>query len=162
MKLLNPSVYAALKNKADGYDAIIAAIVSNGEDISPDEVTADTVIQMLNDPGEEDPQDPTANDDSATDAETDTEDEDPADEDPDVDPANDDTDIQAELDAANATIASLQEEIAAFNAAPAEDPATIAPKSEPGAQEMDLATFADKNAGDTHAILDFMKKTGAV
>lgn len=160
MKLLKPSEYTALKNKADGYDAIISAIVSKNDNVTAEDITADNVIELLNATGDEDPQDP-ATTDPVTDPSEDTTNQDPADPEEDTD-ADAKPDLQAQLDEANATIAAQQEEINSFNAAPAAEPAAIAPKSEPGAKSEDIAAFADKNAGDTHAILNRMKEEGII
>lgn len=156
MKFLNDKDYNALKAKADHFDAIVAHVLANGENIKAEDVTAETVIQSMqndSDSEESELQQPgTESQTAASEPETNSEESE----------VEETDDLQAQLDTANATIESLNERIASFNSAPAADPVAIAPKSDPDAQEMDIAAFANKNKGDTNAILARAKEEGLI
>jgi uncharacterized protein (DUF885 family) len=156
MKFLNDKDYNALKAKADHFDTIVAHVLANGENINAEDVTAETVIQSMQTDSDSDDsklqQSVTESQTASSESETNSEESE----------VEETDDLQAQLDTANATIAALNEQIASFNAAPATDPGAIAPKSDPDAQEMDIATFADKNKGDTNAILARAKEEGLI
>jgi TolA-binding protein len=150
MKFLNDNDYKSLKEKADSFDSIVNAIVGAGEEVSAADVTAETVIEALQaDHGE------TA--DAGTLQQRVTELEGQVSE-------RDTTieELQSQVSERDTTIGELNTRIADFEGAPAEDPAQIIPEGEPSSKEEDIAAFANKNKGDTRAILEQCKKEGLI
>lgn len=137
MKFLNDNDYKSLKQKADHFDSIAQAIVAAGENITAADVTAETVIEALQKGGSGETGDITALQARVNELES----------------------LVSERDN---TITGLNAQIADFNGAAAGDPSTIIPDGEPGSKEEDIATFADKNKGDTQAILERCKKEGLI
>ena len=136
MKFLNDKDYNAMKAKADHFDMIVAAVLANGVNIKPEDVTAQTIIEsMQND-----------SDDDESDLQTQ------------LDTSNSRvTELETELEAANDRIAELENDDV-----PGEKPASITSKGEPGGEELDIAKFADKNKGNTAAILEQAVKEGLI
>ena len=130
------------KQKATNFDTIVQAIVGANADLKAEDVTVEDIVSALT----------AANDD------------------------NDASAIQQQLDAANTRIATLETELGTKNTriaeleaeqkekedAPAEETAEISSQGEADGKEMTLAQFADKNAGDTQAILARAKKEGLI
>lgn len=136
MKFLNDKDYNALKVKADHFNTIVNAIVENGEGITAEDVTAETVIQAMQ---QEAPESDTS--DLQTRIEKISE---------------DNTDLKTQLETANARVAELEKEL---NETPAEQPATITSKGEAG-EKQDILDFAKKHADNPFAVLAEAEKQG--
>lgn len=139
MKFLNDKDYNAMKGKADNFDAIVEAIVKNGDNITNEDVNADTIIEAIQ-------------------QENQTEDH---------------SDMLSQLKAANARVVELESEIKTAKAriselemeldeAPGAEPAVISAKGEPSAEPLSIDQFANKNIGDTDAILAQAEKEGLI
>lgn len=139
MKILKDNQFEELRAQADSYSSIVTAMVESGEGITAEDITAETVIQALQQVGE-----PEAND---------VEDLQPA-----LDAANmRATELEGELAAANSRIVELESQL---DETPGEVTATITSKGEPSAEKQDILDYAKKNAGDPFAILAEAEKQG--
>lgn len=137
MKFLNDSTYTEMKDKADKFDLIVNAVVENGEDIKPEDITADTIIQALqNETPEADDSDLQTQIDTLTET---------------------NSDLQTKLETANARIAELEKEL---DETPGAAPATITSKGEPNAEKQDILDFAKKHADNPFAVLAEAEKQG--
>lgn len=145
-KILKDSTYAELMAKATAFDRITGSVQNDGADEMSVEEYADAVVASLDSL------------DGASEGEVDgslleavqTQ----------LDEANAKiSDLQSQLQAANDSVASLTEEL---NNVPAEKPAPIVAKAETSAPAEDIAAFADKNAGNTEAILDRAIQEGLI
>lgn len=141
-KILKDSTYAELKAKADAMERIILSVQSEEAPEMTIEEQTDAIIAALESASEE-------NNGSLLEAVQ-----------VQLDAANVQiSDLQMQLQDANNNIVALQNEI---DNIPAEAPASIAAKNEPGAKEQTLADFANKNAGDTAAIIARAKEEGLI
>lgn len=139
MKILKDNQFEELRAQADSYSSIVTAMVESGEGITAEDITAETIIQALQQVGE-----PEANE---------VEDLQPA-----LDEANTRaTELEGELAAANSRIVELESQL---DETPGEDTATITSKGEPSAEKQDILDYAKKNAGDPFAILAEAEKQG--
>ena len=137
MKFLNDSTYTEMKDKADKFDLIVNAVVENGEDIKPEDITADTIIQALqNETPEADDSDLQTQIDTLTET---------------------NSDLQTQLETANSRIAELEKEL---DETPGAAPATITSKGEPNAEKQDILDFAKKHADNPFAVLAEAEKQG--
>jgi hypothetical protein len=135
-KILTDAVYTALKQKADNYDAVVTAVVGNGEGVTADNVTPDVIAEALNATGEN------------------------------VNTEELQTQLTAATQRAEAAEQRAQEleiENANLINSAGEDTAGIDAKGgEPGAAPESIAAFADTNAGNTAAILTEMQNQGII
>ena len=137
MKFLNDSTYTEMKDKADKFDLIVNAVVENGEDIKPEDVTAEAIIQALqNETPEADDSDLQTQIDTLTET---------------------NSDLQTQLETANSRIAELEKEL---DETPGAAPATITSKGEPNAEKQDILDFAKKHADNPFAVLAEAEKQG--
>lgn len=142
MKLVKKTLLAQLQTRADAFSAIVEAVVQSSEGITAQDVTAETIIEALQD---------NADTEALSQAQTA------------LDTANQQlTDAQTNLETANDRVAELEAELSELEGLPAKNPAGIAPKSDAGENTDTIADFANKNAGDTEAILAQAKKEGLI
>lgn len=141
MKVLKDNQFNEMKAKADNFDLIVDSILQNSIDMNAEDVTAQSIIDALQaDPVTEQP------DESALQNQINQS-------------TAENVRLKTELDMANSRVAELQQQL---DETPAEMPAAITSKGEPGGEGVSMAQFADKNAGDTHAILNKMKEEGII
>lgn len=134
-KFLKESTYEALKAKADSYDLIVSSVVKTNEEIKPEDVTSQMIVDAFNE----------------SHADSSIQDE--------LDKANERI---KELETENSTIPQLQEQIKNLKGSAAEPPAGISSKSEVGADPQTLADFGKENAGNTQAILEKLQTEGLI
>ena len=142
MKLVKKTLLSQLQTRADAFDAIVDSVVKSSEGATPEDITAETIIEALQ-----------ANTDDAalTEAQnklTKTQDLLTA--------------KQTALQTANDRITELETEVKTLEKLPGDNPAGISSKGEPDGEAMTLAQFADKNVGDTQAILAMAVKDGLI
>lgn len=139
VKLLTVSQFNELKAKADSFDAIVNAMVGNSEDVKPEEVTSEVVIQALQGDG-------TENEDSSSGLQAS------------LDAANERiTELEDQLTASNSRVQELEKDL---DENPAEQPATITAKAEASGEKQDIVDFATKNADNPFAVIDEAEKQG--
>ena len=141
MKLLTDDKFALLTGQANAFIAIQTALVEASEDMTAEDITSEAVIEALQG---------SVLQGALTETETQL------------------TQTQELLAAqelalktANDRIAELEAELDVLEITPAKKPATITPKSDGGDPDT-IAEFADKNQGDTFAILERAKKEGLI
>lgn len=145
-KILKDSTYNELMAKATAFDRIIGSVQNDGADEMSVEEYADAVVASLD------------SFDGASEGEADGSQLEAVQ--ALLDEANAKiSDLQSQLQAANDSVTSLTEEL---NNVPAEKPAPIVAKAETSAPAEDIAAFADKNAGNTEAILDRAIQEGLI
>ncbi len=133
MKILNDNKFTEISTKADNFDRIVAAIVTDSDDMKIEDVTVETVIEALQLP-------------ESLDLELHA----------DIDSLESQvSDLKEQLVAAQARIVELENELDTW---PAELSATIVAKGEPSAEPMDINEFARKNADNPFLVLEEMKK----
>lgn len=142
MKLVKKDKLAILSSHADAFIAIRTAVVDSADGVNPEEITADTIIEALQE---------NANEAAITQAQAQV-------------TATQEllTASESALETANARIAELETELAGLEDFPAAASATITPKGDGGKETLTIAQFADKNKGDTEAILAQAKKEGLI
>lgn len=142
MKLLNDKEHALLLSQSNAFVAIQTALVESSEGITPEEITADTVIEALQ-----------GNSLQGAITELQTQ----------VDATQELlTASELALSTATARVSELETELAALEEIPATPSATITPSGDGGKETMTIAQFADKNVGDTEAILAQAIKEGLI
>jgi len=134
-KFLKKSEYDSLKAKADNYDLIVDSIVKTNEELKPEDITPQIIVDAF----------------TESQTESSVQDE--------LDKANGRI---KELETENSTIPQLQEQIKNLKGVAAEQPGAISSKSEVGAEPKTLADFGKENAGNTQAILGELKKEGLI
>lgn len=134
MKILNDNKFTEISTKADNFDRIVAAIVTDSDDMKVEDVTVETVIEALQHISELDDSELHADIDSLE---------------------SQVSDLKEQLVAAQARIVELENELDTW---PAELSATIVAKGEPSAEPMDINEFARKNADNPFLVLEEMKK----
>lgn len=142
MKLVKKTLFSQLQTRADAFDAIVNSVVQSSEGATPEDITAETIIEALQ-----------ANTDDAalTEAQTKlTETQDLL------------TAKQTALQTATDRITELETEVKTLGGFPADKPASINSKGEPTGESMTLAQFADKNKGNTEAILAMAVEEGLI
>lgn len=133
MKILNDEKYALLSAQAAAFEAIKTAMIESSEGLDPEEITAESVVEALQG-------------DALQGAITEVQSK--------LDATNELlTASETALKTANARITELEAELAELDVTPATTTATIAPQSEAGGKAETIAEFADRNKGDTQAIL---------
>lgn len=133
MKILNDNKFTEISTKAENFDRIVAAIVTDSDDMKIEDVTVETVIEALQLP-------------ESLDLELHA----------DIDSLESQvSDLKEQLVAAQARIVELENEL---DTRPAELSATIVAKGEPSAEPMDINEFARKNADNPFLVLEEMKK----
>lgn len=134
MKLIKDEIFNSLSERASGYDQIINALSQEGV-IKSEEITPDMILSAM---------------------------------------AVGSSELENQLHEASGKISLLEKEINKLTQVnsdlekqvknltdgPAENPATLNHVNESGAQEEDIAVFADRHAGDTITIANEMKKRG--
>lgn len=139
MKILSDKQFEKMQADAASFQAIVSTMVESGEDITAEDITAETVIQALQEAGQEDTQG--------------GEDLHPA-----LDASNARiSELEGALETANTRIAQLEQEL---DETPAETAATISSKGETTAEKQDILDFAKKNADDPFAVLAECEKQG--
>lgn len=146
MKLLNDDKYALLMGQASAFVAIQTALVEASDDMSAEDITSDMVIEALQN---NDHASQMSDDLAATQAKLDIATEQL-------------TDSQTALEAANARIEELEAEMRELDLTPATPPASLTPKSDAGENTDTLAEFANKNKGNTQAIIAQAQKEGLI
>jgi hypothetical protein len=137
-KFLTDSKHAELKQKADSYDAIVAALVKRNPDLKAEDVTLETVTAFIE---------------SASETEPTTE--------PSTEPSTEpNEELQNQLDTANARILELETENANLLQSAGGESAEVKTKTEVTGEQKTLADFAKENKGDTQAILAQAKEEG--
>lgn len=138
MKVLTDKQHADLLAKANSFDQIANAIVESGEDITAEDITAETVIQMVQ-----------ADDVAEV-----------MDLQPELDTANARiSELETELQTANDRVSELEADL---DNQPAEATATITAESEVSGEKMDIIGFANKNQDDPFAVIAEAKKQGLI
>ncbi|MDU1906416.1 MAG: hypothetical protein E6772_16725 [Dysgonomonas sp.] len=123
-----------LQNKASTYDSIVAAILATNSNLKAEEVTAELIIEAI-----------TSNA-GATDPEL---------------QSKFDT-LQGQHNDLIVERNGLKEQVTNLLNSAAEDPAEISSDSEADAEPVSIADFANKNKGNTAAILEMAKKEGLI
>lgn len=142
MKILNDEKYALLSAQAAAFEAIKTAMIESSEGLDPEEITAESIVEALQG-------------DALQGALTEVQSK--------LDETNKLlTASETALEAANARITELEAELAELDVTPATTTATIAPQGEAGGQAETIAEFANKNRGDTEAILAKAQKEGLI
>jgi hypothetical protein len=132
-KILKDSEYTSLKLKADNYDAIVAEIVKANSNLTSEEITPEVITEAISKENE-----------------------------PNADIQAKLTDMETQLKTANVRITELETENANLKESAGEQPAGVKTKSEMTGEKESLKEFADKNAGDTQAILAKAKEEGFI
>jgi hypothetical protein len=134
MKILNDNKFMELLAKADNFDRIVAVFSDSANDVKTEDISADTIIDVLQHISESDTSGLNATIGSLN-AQI--------------------SELQQRLADANARIVELENEL---DTRPAEQSATIVSKGEPSAKPMDIIDFARKNADNPFLVLEEMKK----
>lgn len=134
MKILNDNKFMELLAKADNFDRIVAVFSDSANDVKTEDISADTIIDVLQHISESDTSGLNATIVSLN-AQI--------------------SELQQRLADANARIVELENEL---DTRPAEQSATIVSKGEPSAKPMDIIDFARKNADNPFLVLEEMKK----
>jgi hypothetical protein len=134
MKILNDNKFTELLAKADNFDRIVAVFSDSANDVKAEDISADTIIDVLQHISESDTSGLNATIVSLN-AQI--------------------SELQQKLADANARIVELENEL---DTRPAEQSATIVSKGEPSAKPMDIIDFARKNADNPFLVLEEMKK----
>jgi peptidoglycan hydrolase CwlO-like protein len=134
MKILNDNKFTELLAKADNFDRIVAVFSDSVNDVKAEDISADTIIDVLQHISESDTSGLNATIVSLN-AQI--------------------SELQQKLADANARIVELENEL---DTRPAEQSATIVSKGEPSAKPMDIIDFARKNADNPFLVLEEMKK----
>lgn len=134
MKILNDNKFTEISTKADNFDRIVAAIVTDSDDMKVEDVTVENIIEALQHISESDDSELHANINSLE---------------------LQVSDLNEQLSAAQARIVELENEL---DTRPAEQSATIVSKGELSAKPMDINDFARKNADNPFLVLEEMKK----
>lgn len=138
-KILSTAAYTVLKEKADNFDQVINSVVAKNDDLKPEDVTLEVIEAAIS----SDVEDPALQ--SAV------------------------TTLEGTVEQLNETITSLTTErddlasqVAALSELPgAESVSTAKPAAEASAVETDtVVEFANKNKGNTLAIVAEMEKAG--
>lgn len=142
MKILNDDRFAQLSAQAEAFVAIQTAMVEASEGVNPEEITSESIIEALQ-----------ANTDNSALVETQTK-------------LTETQELltaeQLALQLANDRITALEAEVAELEKLPGANPATISSKGEPSGEPVSISAFADKNKGDTEAILAQALKEGLI
>lgn len=142
MKILNDEKYALLSAQAAAFETIKTAMIESSEGLDPEEITAESIVEALQG-------------DALQGALTEVQSK--------LDETNKLlTASETALETANARITELEAELAELDLTPATTTATIAPQGEDGGQAETIAEFANKNRGDTEAILAKAQKEGLI
>jgi predicted RNase H-like nuclease (RuvC/YqgF family) len=120
--------------KADNFDRIVAVFSDSVNDVKTEDISADTIIDVLQHISDSDTSELNATIGSLN-AQI--------------------SELQQKLADANARIVELENEL---DTRPAEQSATIVSKGEPSAKPMDIIDFARKNADNPFLVLEEMKK----
>jgi len=140
-KILSSSAYAVLKEKADNFDKVVNSVVAKNDDLKPEDITLEVIEAAIL----SDVEDPALQ--SAV------------------------TNLEGTVEQLNGTITSLTTErdelasqVEALSELPgAESVSTAKPDAEASSVETDtVVEFANKNKGNTLAILAQMEKEGLV
>lgn len=142
MKILNDEKFALLSAQAAAFEAIKTAMIESSEGLDPEEITAESIIEALNENGNDVVLIEAQN--NLTEAQTQL------------------TEMSDKFEAANARITELEAELAELDLTPATTTATIAPQGEVGGKAETIAEFANKNRGNTEAILAKALKEGLI
>jgi predicted RNase H-like nuclease (RuvC/YqgF family) len=134
MKILNDNKFMELLAKADNFDRIVAVFSDSVNDVKTEDISADTIIDVLQHISDSDTSELNATIGSLN-AQI--------------------SELQQKLADANARIVELENEL---DTRPAEQSATIVSKGEPSAKPMDIIDFARKNADNPFLVLEEMKK----
>lgn len=134
MKILNDNKFTELLAKADNFDRIVAVFSDSVNDVKTEDISADTIIDVLQHISDSDTSELNATIGSLN-AQI--------------------SELQQKLADANARIVELENEL---DTRPAEQSATIVSKGEPSAKPMDIIDFARKNADNPFLVLEEMKK----
>lgn len=138
MKVLTDKQHADLQSKADAYTQIVNAVVESGTDITAEDITAETVIQMVQ------------ADDASEIIDLQSQ----------LDTANARiAEQEKELQTATAHISELETDL---ENQPAESSATIAATAEVTSDKMDIIDFAAKNQDNPFAVIAQAEKQGLI
>lgn len=146
MKLVKKTLLAQLQSQADAFNAIVAVVIESSEGTNPEDVTAETIIEALQSNAAD--TDLTAVQTALTEANNQL-----------TQAQNQLTAEQTALETANARIQELEDEL---NNDPADVTSVIVPKGDGGDNTETIAQFADKNKGNTQAILAMAVKDGLI
>lgn len=134
-KILGTDEYNSLKQKADNFDAVVAAVVSISIGAKSEDIALELITELIKASG---------NDENGNAAELQLQ----------------LTAAERRAETAETRVTELEAENANLRNSPADEPAGVITTSDPGAGDGDIADFADTHAGDTFAILEEMKKDG--
>ncbi len=140
MKFLNDEKFNALTAQADAFGKVVAHITKSG-DIKAEEVTAESIIEALQQESGDEVEGSKLLA-KITDLQTKNE------------------DLQKDITAKDAKIKELQAQLDEMDETPAEESAAIVSKGEQNGKSESVTEFADKNAGNTAAILAKAKEEG--
>ena len=138
MKVLTDKQHVDLQARADSFTQIVNAIVESGEDITAEDITAETVIQMVQ------------ADDAAEVVNLQ----------PDLDTANARvTELETQVQTATDRVSELEADL---DNQPAEESATITSEAEVSGEKMDIIDFAKKNQDNPFAVIAEAEKQGLI
>lgn len=142
MKWLKDEEHAALKQKADNYDAVVQSILAKNENLKAEDVTPEVIENALNDTGGND----AGSGEKITQLETQV------------------NNLQEQLNTVKGERDALQTEVEELRELPGSDSVTVKnPKAEPSAEATDdVLEFARANAGNILAIAAKMQESGLV
>lgn len=140
-KVLSNAEHSALKQKADNYDNVVSALVSNNEGLTAEDVTPDVITEVLTASVETETEELQSQLTSAVSrAET----------------------AEARVEELTTEVEKLTTENNNLRGTPNEDTVTASVKSDADGQGETISQFANKNAGNTAAILEQAKKEGLI
>ena len=139
MKFLNDKDYKSMAQKAEDFDKVVKAVVENGENINPDEVTSEVIISAMQQEA------PSKEAELLTKIES-------------LEKEN--ASLKRDVKAKETKISELQSTIDEMDEIPAEESAAIVSKGEQNGKAESIIDFATKNQGNPFAILAEMEKQG--
>ncbi len=138
MKVLTDKQHAELLAGSTAFTQIVNAVVESGTDITAEDITAETIIQMVQ-----------------ADDVAEIVDLQPA-----LDTANARvTELETQLQTANDRVSELEADL---DNQPAEESATITSKAEVSGEKMDIIDFAKKNQDNPFAVIAEAEKQGLI
>jgi hypothetical protein len=134
MKILTDEKFAALDTKVKNYDIVVQAIVDMSDGVTEEGVTPEMIVEAITEKDNADV-----------------------------------TEIQGKLDTVTTErdtlknqVVTLTQEVADLKKIPAAPSATVTQTSDVNSTTETLAAFADKNAGNTAAILKMAQEEGLI
>lgn len=130
MKFLQTSEYDSLTKAATAWSDLVSGILKDNPDMKTEEITAEQILSAMNEGG----------DSAGLQQQLET--------------------AQEDIKSKDRTIEKLTSENAALKGTPAKSATGVKKDKEDSAGEPDIVAFAEKNDGDTLAIMEEAKKNG--